>query len=75
MLKNPNFPGLCPGLRPGHLWGNLLGELTLAYSPDLLTGGKGIRCPLPSNPTPVLGTSIRPGLRVLGSNPVQCWQP
>ena len=62
MLKNPNFPGL----RPGPHWGNLLGELTLAYSPDLLAGVKGIRCRLDNNPTPVLGTSIRPRLRVLG---------
>ena len=32
----------------------------LHCSPDLLAGGKGTRCPISNNPTPVLGLSIRP---------------
>ena len=72
MLQKNKFSGAPPR--------TTLGELTrrayVSLLPDLLAdGGKGIRCPLPDNPTPVLGTSIRPRLRVLESNPVQCWQP
>jgi len=54
MLKNPNFPGLCPETH----WGSLLESLHC--SPDLLAGGKETRCPIPNNPTPVLGPAIRP---------------
>ena len=53
MLKNPNFPGL----RPGPHWGGEITGRAYIASLDLL---KGTRCPLPNNPIPVLGLSIKP---------------
>jgi len=55
-LRSQNAPkskflGLCPGPH----WGRSLRELHC--SPDFLAGGKGTRCSIPNNPTPVLGLS------------------
>jgi len=68
-LKNPNFPGLC---HKPH-WGTT-GELTLLPR----AGGKETHCPIPNNPTLVLGHSMRPrfyGSQGLTHYRVVCCQP
>ena len=68
ILKNTNIPG-----RPRTPLGELTRRAYISLLPQTYSWWRGdslSQGPSPNNHTPVLGTSIRPHLRVLASNPV-----